>query len=297
MNFINDNTPMGTQTHDDFIMLPTNDVCFAGLMENPKVRKGFCAAVMRVHPEEIAETELLPTHLHREYADDKLGILDVRVKLIDGVQINLEMQVRNYEFWDERALFYISKIFSDQLKSGDSYGMLQKCIHVSILDFIRFSGDKKCYRTIHFRDDDDNALYNDKMELQILELKKLPKEVQTEEDIVHWMRFFSGKNREEFLHMAQTSEYLGEAYEALQKLSADDLKRLEYEARDKALKDYNTEMSCARKSGIKTGIKTGIRLASNVCRLHSQHLSNEAIASECNISVEEVQEIVALFHQ
>ena len=89
--------------------------------------------------------------------------------------------------------------------------------------------------------------------------------------------------------MAQTSEYLGEAYEALQKLSADDLKRLEYEAREKALKDYNTNMSSARNSGI--------RLASNVWRLHSQHLSDEAIASECDISLEEVQEIVALFHQ
>lgn len=292
MNLTN-NTPMETQTQDDFIMLPTNDVCFAGLMENPKVRKGFCAAVMRVRPEEIAETELLPTHLHREYADDKLGILDVRVKLIDGVQINLEMQVRNYEFWDERSLFYISKIFSDQLKSGNSYGMLQKCIHVSILDFIRFPEDKKCYRTIHFRDDDDNELYNNKMELQILELKKLPTKIPSEADIVQWMRFFSGKNRKEFKLMAQTSEYLGEAYEALQKLSADDLKRLEYEAREKALKDYNTNMSSARNSGI----KTGIRLASNVWRLHSQHLSNEAIASECDISLEEVQEIVALFHQ
>ena len=29
--------------------------------------------------------------------------------------------------------------------------------------------------------------------------------------------------------MAQTNEYLGEAYEALQRLSADDKKRLEYE--------------------------------------------------------------------
>ena len=97
--------------------------------------------------------------------------------------------------------------------------------------------------------------------------------------------------------MAQTSEYLGEAYEALQKLSADDLKRLEYEAREKALKDYNTNMSSAKNSGIKIGIKTGIRLASNVCRLHSQHLSDEAIASECDISLEEVQEILTLFHQ
>ena len=83
-----ENNPAGSlpgmhevQQQEDFIMHPTNDVCFAGLMENPTVRKGFCAAVMRVKPEEVEETELLPTHLHREYADDKLGILDVRVQI------------------------------------------------------------------------------------------------------------------------------------------------------------------------------------------------------------------------
>lgn len=66
---ITNNTLNGTQRQEDFIMLPTNDVCFAGLMENPIVRKGFCAAVMRVHPDEIGKTELLPTHLQRENAD------------------------------------------------------------------------------------------------------------------------------------------------------------------------------------------------------------------------------------
>ena len=40
--------------------------------------------------------------------------------------------------------------------------------------------------------------------------------------------------------MAKESIYLEEAYDTLQKLSADDIKRLEYEAREKALKDYNT---------------------------------------------------------
>lgn len=50
----------------------------------------------------------------------------------------------------------------------------------------------------------------------------------------------------------------GEAYEALQKLSADDLKRLEYEAREKALKDYNTQMSSSEKRGIKIGEERGI---------------------------------------
>ena len=40
----------GAHLSDDFIMHPTNDVCFAGLMENPAVRKGFCAAILRIKP-------------------------------------------------------------------------------------------------------------------------------------------------------------------------------------------------------------------------------------------------------
>lgn len=132
------------------------------------------------------------------------------------------------------------KKFSGQLELGDSYEKLQKCIHVSILDFVRFPEDEKCYRTIHFRDDGSKDIYNDKMELKILELRKLPKEVKTGEEIVNWMRFLNGKSREEFELMAGKNEYLGEAYEALQRLSADDRRRLEYEERDKALKDYNT---------------------------------------------------------
>ena len=153
----------------NFIMLPTVDVCFAGLMENPKVRKGFVAAVLKVDPDEVEETYLLPTLLHRESPDDKLGILDVHVLLKDGTRMNMEMQVKYFEYWDERVLFYISKMFAGQLKKGDSYENLQKCIHVSILDFIHFPDDNECYRTMHFRDDKTGNLYTDKMELQILE--------------------------------------------------------------------------------------------------------------------------------
>ena len=161
---------------NNFIMHPTNDVCFSGLMENPVVRKGFCAAVLRISPDEILDTELLPTHLHRDYVNDKLGILDVLVRMPDGIQINMEMQIKDFEFWDERALFYLSKMYTGQLKSGEDYENLQKCIHVSILDFIHFPEDNRCFRTLHFRDDDTGKLYSNKLELRILELKKSEKE-------------------------------------------------------------------------------------------------------------------------
>lgn len=300
------------KTNHDFIMSPKVDVCFAGLMENPIVRKGFCAAILRVPPETIERTELLPTHLPRAHADDKLGILDVRVRMMDGTQINMEMQVKEYEFWDGRALFYLSKIFSDQMKAGESYENLKKCIHVSILDFIRFPKDKRCYRRISFCDRKTGKLYSDKLEIQVLELKKLPKEIKTGEDIVNWMRFFNGKNKEEFKQMAKESIYLDEAYDALQKLSADEVKRLEYEAREKALRDHNWILSCEQRIGEKRGRKigekrgrkigekhgrkigeeNGIQLAKKVFRLHAQGMEEQNIASECRITVEKVRKIL-----
>lgn len=273
-----------TKDNDNFIMLPTVDFCFKGLMQNPKVRKGFIAALLKISPDEIEETALLPTILTGESSDDKLGIMDVHVLLKDGTHINMEMQVKYFEYWDERVLFYLSRMFDSQIKKGESYDKLRKCIHVSILDFIHFADDDKCYRRIHFKEDETNHIYSDKMELQILELKKLPPEVKTGEDITAWMKFFSGKNREEFKDMAKTNEYIDEAYNTLINLSADEQKRLEYEAREKALKDYNTQISSAE--------KRGEQRTRQIFKLHMQGKSSEQIAEICNISLKKVNEIL-----
>ena len=56
----------------------------------------------------------------------------------------------------------------------DPYGKLQRCIHVSILDFIHFPEDQECYRKIHFRDGRTGKLFSDRLEIQMLELRKLP---------------------------------------------------------------------------------------------------------------------------
>ncbi len=42
--------------------------------------------------------------------------------------------------------------------------------------------------------------------------------------------------------MARADPYIEEAYSELEKLSADERKRLEYEAREKAVRDYNSLM-------------------------------------------------------
>ncbi|MDD2958701.1 MAG: Rpn family recombination-promoting nuclease/putative transposase [Lachnospiraceae bacterium] len=251
-------TSTTTTSKNEFVMRPVVDFCFKELMRNEKVRKGFVAALLPVSPEQIKDTTLLPTELEKNELDGKLGILDVRVSLSDGTQMDLEVQVRYFKYWDERAIFYLCKMAAGQLKEGDSYGKLQKCIHVSILDFIHYPEDNHCYRTIHLIDEKTGKIYNDKLELKILELKKLGKSMPDQEDIASWMKFFLGRRKEEFEEMAKTNEYLEEACKELFHLSEDEKMRLKYQAREKAIMDYNTQMESAKEDGIEEGLRKGI---------------------------------------
>lgn len=175
---------------EDFIMLPTVDFCFKELMQNENVRKGIIAAILNKRPDEIVNTELLPTILRKDSEDDKYGILDVRVQLDNEVQIDFEMH--------------------------------------------------------------------------ILELPKLPPKQKSETDLMQWMRFLNGKRREDFEKMAKKNSCFEEAYKELDKLSADEKKRLEYEARQKAIRDRDilikTGENRGRKEIILSMIEAGLPL-------------------------------------
>ena len=148
------------------------------------------SAILNKRPDEIVNTELLPTILRKDSEDDKYGILDVRVQLDNEVQIDFEMH--------------------------------------------------------------------------ILELPKLPPEQKSETDLMQWMRFLNGKRREDFEKMAKKNSCFEEAYKELDKLSADEKKRLEYEARQKAIRDRDilikTGENRGRKEIILSMIEAGLPL-------------------------------------
>ena len=53
------------------------------------------AAILNKDPEEIAETTLMPTILSKDTEDGKYGILDVRVRMKNGSQMDLEITYIN----------------------------------------------------------------------------------------------------------------------------------------------------------------------------------------------------------
>ena len=96
--------------------------------------------------------------------------------------------------------------------------------------------------------------------------------------------------------MAKTNKYFEEAFNTLQKLSADEQKRLEYELREKAVRDHIAYMDSARREGLaigeKLGEKKGIQFAKKVFQLHVQGIPDEEIAAQCNTSVTKIREIL-----
>ena len=303
-----------------FIMKPKVDFCFKELMEDAEVRRGFISALLDVKPEDIKTTMLLPTHLRKEHEEDKQGILDVRVfvksktkeeedilkeeNLEEVSQMDLEIPLAPFPLWPERSIFYLSKMYAGAIRKGQSYDTFPKCIHVGILDFLLFEADEEYYSRFHLWEDTRRRMYSDKLELHILELPKLAKREYPQTELLKWASFFSAEKKEEFEMAVEGSSYIEKAYERLTEISADDLKRLEYEAREKAILDhtylmnYNLNKGLAegreegRKEGRKEGMEQGIRAVIKFCRegSYTRDKTCSRLMESFSIALEEAEE-------
>ena len=76
--------------------------------------------------EELEEQKNLETEIFTE----KGGVIDVLVQTKDGTQINLEMQVGNYDVVDLKLTRYACKLFASGLERGDNYDKTKRTIAV-----------------------------------------------------------------------------------------------------------------------------------------------------------------------
>ena len=265
---------------DDFLMRPKVDFAFKEIMTDERARIGFLSAVLKIRPEDIKETRILNTNLRKEHEDDKLGILDVRLLMNDDTEADIEIQLTELRVWTERALFYLSKMYVDQILSGQDYDVFKKCVSISILDFDLFHKETGFYSCFHIMEDTRHFIYTDKMEFHVIELPKLPEELREGcSDIELWARFINAEGKEEFDMLAQKNPYIESAYEHLQVISQDREKRLEYEARQKAIRDYNQMMREAeergREAGERIGREAGARIGREAGEKHAEERINK----------------------
>ena len=246
---------------DNFLMKPKIDFAFKEIMMDEKARTGFLSAVLGLNPEDIKETRILNSSLRKIHEDDKLGILDVRILMNNDTEIDVEIQLSELAVWASRSLFYAAKMFTDQLEQGQKYDVLKKCVSISILDFILFKEEADFYSCFHLREDARGFFYTDKLEFHVIELPKLPQEIREDcSELELWAKFIGSERKEEFDMLAEKNTYIDSAYQRLQVISQDKEKRMEYEAREKAFRDYNQGMYEAEQRGIQIGEQRGIQI-------------------------------------
>ena len=243
-----------SQGDDGFIMSPKIDFVFKlifGDEKNKDLLIAFLSAVLNMPESEFEGIEIINSELFREFKDDKKGILDVRAKTKKGKQIDVEIQILPTEYMPERTLYYWSKMYTGQVKSGETYDVLKKCITINIVDF-KCIPLKKLHTSFHITEDEVGLRLTDILEVHFMELPKLFDD-ETEKDendpIVQWMEFIDGKSKGVMEMLANKNDSIKKAYNVLQIISKDEKARMVYEAREAELRDQLTRIKSAEEKG------------------------------------------------
>lgn len=113
------------------------------------------------------------------------------VILNGGKRINIEMQNRYQEDWTERSVFYNCRMFVEGFSHGKSYGELEPCIHVGILDF-RQMKSPGFHHLVRLKEENTGEVYCSKFAFHVIELKKLEEASETEkedeQELYRWAR-------------------------------------------------------------------------------------------------------------
>ncbi len=230
-----------------------NDYVFRELFSYENIRKQFLSDVLDIPAESMKAVRIVNPYLWKRFRQQKQGILDMALELDDGTKINIELQVRRQNHWIKRKLFYLAKMYAEDLKSGQDYGRLRRCVSISILDF-KLTEEKECHSAYLLRNKNGREL-TDLFELHIIELGKKPNESGAVDE---WVRLFNAKSWEDLDMMKTKNKGILEAAEILRKMSLIRPFRLMYEQRLKDIRDRRAEDEYVWDAGKTEGIAQSI---------------------------------------
>ena len=267
-----------------------------GTKGNENITKAFLEKLLNKQVEEIDLD--LNLNLMREHYDDKLGILDVRVKDKDGVNYNIEMQNTSSNALPERILSYWSRLYNGDLKVGKDYDTLNKTIAILIVnDTIKnLEVIKKFHTKWNLREETyTEIILTDYLEIHIIELPKYVQSKDCNRNV--WLDFLLKPNEIRGMEVMEDSkmkkelEMVEEARKKWEEIIAD--KKI----RDRALRleiarlDYNTGINNARKDGIREGLERVIK------EMLLKKFTLDTIAEITKLDIKEIEKIKEKMHE
>ena len=255
----------------------------------------FLLAVLNLSPDEYDDITIANPFLLQEYKGDKLGILDVKLKLKSGKIINIEIQVDSVPFIESRIVFYVSKLITEQINESDQYDKIKRVISIIITDHPLIKQNDKYHHRFGLYDIESGVLLTDVIEIHTLEIPKARKIFECVENthLLNWMKFFDAKTEDELKMLAQTSPVMKKATVRLMELSADEKARQLYEARLKEQRDNYAREQGAIQRGLQQGLEQGLEQGLQQ-GLQQALLTTVQNAMDMNISIEDIVKLTGL---
>lgn len=226
------------------------DFAVKELFAHEKVRKQFLSDVLGIPIAQIKSVRLTNPFLRKLLRRQKQGVLDIALVLNDDTKIDIEMQVHVQKHWVRRDLYYLARMYADDLMLGENYGKLRRCVSISLLDFKLFPEKQEYHSIYRLRDEAGRELTN-LWEVHIIELGK----TLTGSAVDDWIRLFNAKSLEEVDMLMIKNEGMREAVEVVKEMGLIRTLRWVYDDYWKAKRDRWAEDEYVRDEG-KTEART-----------------------------------------
>jgi predicted transposase/invertase (TIGR01784 family) len=212
-----------------------------GKEQNASILIHLLHAVLNPAPEEqIVEIQILNPFNDKLALDERLSVLDIKVRDHLGRQFNVEMQTSTRANLSERILYYWGKLYTEQLQVGEDYRLLKPTISICFVDGILFPAVPEHHLSFRLIDALRGVSLTHHLGIHFLELPKFrrtPEELATPLDA--WLYFL--KNGESLSPESLTGSLgtpeIRRAMEALAMLTQIDMEKEIYEGRLKARRD------------------------------------------------------------
>ena len=245
---------------------PKLDVVFQALfgeVGNESITKGFLETILerKIDSIDLSRNPIL----RREFKDEKLGVLDIIAKLDKNEICNIELQIVDKKNIIERILYYWSRLYSRQIKSGEDYKILQKAIVILITDFKIENLEELDYHSRWKIMEDKQGkkiILTQKLEIDIIELPKIIGKEKEQDNLLDWLYFLENPKSERVTEKMKENENLKEAVKKLDNLSEDEKMQRIADLRQKAIMDekaiYEKGLEIGLEKGIQRGMEKGI---------------------------------------
>jgi len=230
-----------------------SDVLFKMLfVRNPDLLKRLVAVLLGISLISITDFQTINTEMPPEEIGKKFCRLDINM-IVDGKQVNLEVQVEDEGNYPERCMFHWAKMYVGSLPSGKDFSLLPQTIVISIMGFEYFDCEE-VHSEFAVMEVKRHEFLSDKQKYHFFELPKLPNVdlIDTKSEKDSWLALFNAETEEELEQLMKSGgEVMSQAVGAYHSITAD--KQFQYleTLRTKAGHDEAQAISNAERRGAK----------------------------------------------